>query len=234
MADVKESGTVSGAIHRTWGDLKAKLGAGDHGLLETAEQGEDEAKKAYEKALDHDLPLPIRELLVEQQEQVLTTHDFVKASRDASAAKVITASQPFLRFQQRMEQTMRLGRALMAVVYVTAGAGHFIVTRAYVRIMPDYLPAHRELVLISGAAEIAGGLGLFFPPTRRAAAYGIILLLIAVLPANLWMAQHPRALPRYPTLGFVAPHSTPSYLCSGGRGSTPRETKPPSAKSPNP
>ena len=87
MADVKESGTVSGAIHRTWGDLKAKLGGSDHGLLETAEQGEDEAKKAYEKALDHDLPLPIRELLVEQQEQILASHDFVKASRDASAAK---------------------------------------------------------------------------------------------------------------------------------------------------
>jgi uncharacterized membrane protein len=86
----------------------------------------------------------------------------------------------------------------MAVVYVTAGAGHFIVTRAYVRSMPEYLPAHRELVLISGAAEIAGGLGLFFPPTRRAAAYGIILLLIAVLPANLWMAQHPERFPGIP------------------------------------
>ena len=87
MADVKEGGTVTGAIHRTWGDLKAKLGSGDHGLLETAEQGEDEAKKAYAKALEHDLPLPIRELLVEQQEQVIASHDFVKTSRDASATK---------------------------------------------------------------------------------------------------------------------------------------------------
>lgn len=87
MADVKEAGTVSGAMHRTWGDLKAKLGAGDRSLLETAEQGEDEAKKAYAKALDHDLPLPIRELLVEQQEQVLASHNFVKASRDASTTK---------------------------------------------------------------------------------------------------------------------------------------------------
>ena len=60
---------------------------GDHGLLETAEQGEDEAKKAYKKALEHELPLPIRELLVEQQEQVLASHDFIKASRDASATK---------------------------------------------------------------------------------------------------------------------------------------------------
>ena len=93
---------------------------------------------------------------------------------------------------------MRLGRALMAVLYITAGAGHFLVTRAYVRIMPDYLPAHRELVLLSGAAEIAGGLGLLIPQTRRTAAWGIILLLIAVLPANLWMAQHPERFPNIP------------------------------------
>jgi uncharacterized membrane protein len=86
----------------------------------------------------------------------------------------------------------------MSVVYVAAGAGHFFVTRAYVRIMPDYLPAHRELVLLSGAAEIAGGVGLLIPPTRRTAAWGIILLLIAVLPANLWMVQHPDRYPNIP------------------------------------
>jgi uncharacterized protein (TIGR02284 family) len=85
MADVKESGTVSGAIHRTWGDLKAKLGAGDHSLLQTAEQGEDEAKKAYEKALKENLPLPIRQLLTEQQAHILTSHDYVKSARDASS-----------------------------------------------------------------------------------------------------------------------------------------------------
>ena len=93
---------------------------------------------------------------------------------------------------------MRLGRVVMGVLYVIAGAGHFIVTRAYVQIVPDYLPAHRELVLLSGAAEIAGGLGVLFPPTRRAAAWGIILLLLAVFPANLWMAQHPELFPTVP------------------------------------
>jgi len=86
----------------------------------------------------------------------------------------------------------------MSVLYIAAGAGHFIVTRAYMRIMPDYLPAHRELVLLSGAAEIAGGLGLLIPPARRTAAWGIILLLIAVLPANLWMVQHPERYPNVP------------------------------------
>src|ERR1700735_2334391 len=60
--DVKDSGSVAGALHRTWGDLKAKLGGGDHTLLETAEQGEDDAKKTYKAALEQDLPMPIRQL----------------------------------------------------------------------------------------------------------------------------------------------------------------------------
>ncbi len=87
VADVKESGTVAGALHRTWGDLKAKLGGGDHAMLETAEQGEDAAKKAYADALEQELPLPIRQLLAEQQAHVLRSHDFVKAQRDALAMK---------------------------------------------------------------------------------------------------------------------------------------------------
>ena len=87
MADVKESGSVSGTVHRVWGDLKAKLGGGDHTLLATAEQGEDEAKKAYKEALEKELPLPIRQLLSEQQAHVMTSHDYVKAHRDALAGK---------------------------------------------------------------------------------------------------------------------------------------------------
>jgi uncharacterized protein (TIGR02284 family) len=87
MADVKESGTVSGAMHRAWGDLKAKFGTSDHDLLATAEQGEDVAKKAYKDALEHDLPLPIRQLLTEQQAHVNNSHDYVRNHRDALAAK---------------------------------------------------------------------------------------------------------------------------------------------------
>ena len=85
--DIKESGTTAGAIHRAWGDLKAKLGGGDHTLLETAEQGEDEVKSAYADALDQELPLPIRQLLAEQQAHILTSHDYVKSHRDALVAK---------------------------------------------------------------------------------------------------------------------------------------------------
>lgn len=80
--DVNETGTTSGTIHRVWGDLKAKVSSSDHTLLETAEQGEDVAKKAYQEALENDLPLPIRQLLTEQQRHVLTSHDYVKRARD--------------------------------------------------------------------------------------------------------------------------------------------------------
>ncbi len=82
QADVNESGTTAGTIHRVWGDLKAKLGGGDKTLLETAEQGEDTAKKGYADALNRDLPLPVKQLLTEQQSHVLISHDYVKRARD--------------------------------------------------------------------------------------------------------------------------------------------------------
>jgi uncharacterized membrane protein len=87
---------------------------------------------------------------------------------------------------------------LIGGLYIVAGLAHFLATSTYMRIMPSYLPAPHRLVFISGLAEIAGGLGLLYAPTRRAAAWGIILLLIAVWPANLWMAQHPQLFPNVP------------------------------------
>jgi uncharacterized protein (TIGR02284 family) len=82
--DIKESGTASGAVHRTWANLKHKLGGGDHTLLETAEQGEDEAVEAYEDAMDRELPLPIRQLLTSQSAHIQASHDYVKAARDST------------------------------------------------------------------------------------------------------------------------------------------------------
>ncbi len=85
-ADVHETGTTGGALHRTWGDLKAKLGGGDHALLETAEQGEDAAKKAYQEALD-DVAVSdtVRSLIAQQAEHVRQSHDKVRAFRDATS-----------------------------------------------------------------------------------------------------------------------------------------------------
>ena len=88
MADVKESGTVGATLHRSWGDLKATIGLGsDHELLATSEQGEDVAKKTYKEALGQDLPLPVRQLLTEQQAHVESSHDYIRNHRDALASK---------------------------------------------------------------------------------------------------------------------------------------------------
>ena len=87
VADVRETGTAAGAVHRVWADLKAKLGGGDHTLLESAEQGEDAAKLTYKDALDQELPLPVRQMLTEQQAHVLTSHDFIRERRDALKEK---------------------------------------------------------------------------------------------------------------------------------------------------
>jgi uncharacterized protein (TIGR02284 family) len=86
--DTKDiGGTAAGAIHRSWGDLKANLGGGDHTLLETAEQGEDAAKKAYKEALEGEVPsASIRTLLLKQQPHIQASHDKVKTFRDSTAA----------------------------------------------------------------------------------------------------------------------------------------------------
>jgi len=70
---------------------------------------------------------------------------------------------------------------------------HFVAPRVYERIMPPYLPLHRELVLLSGALEVAGGLRLLHERTRSAAGMGLVLLLFAVWPANLQMLLDARA-----------------------------------------
>ncbi len=98
---------------------------------------------------------------------------------------------------------MRPVRTIMGALYVIAGSLHFVATATYMRIMPAYLPAHRELVLLSGAAEIAGGIGILAPQTRsgqpgRLAAWGLILLLIAVFPANLTFITDPTRFPQVP------------------------------------
>jgi uncharacterized protein (TIGR02284 family) len=76
-------GTASGTIHRIWGDLKGNLGGSDHTLMETAEQGEDAAKKAYEAALnDTSISGAMRSILTKQQSHIQVSHDKVKAFRD--------------------------------------------------------------------------------------------------------------------------------------------------------
>ncbi len=70
--------------------------------------------------------------------------------------------------------------------------------------MPRWLPAHRALVYVSGAAELAGAAGLLLPTLRPLAGWGLIALLVAVLPANVQMLQDARANPRTPGWAHVA------------------------------
>jgi uncharacterized membrane protein len=88
----------------------------------------------------------------------------------------------------RHDQVKSMMRILLALFFVVAGAAHFLKTSLYMQIVPPFLPRPRELVLISGACEIMGGVGLLVPRLRRIAGYGLIALLIAVFPANIYMA----------------------------------------------
>ena len=82
--DPKRTGTIGGALHRTWLDLKAALGGGDHAILAAAETGEDAAKRVYTEALADPLPQDLRVLVQRQATRVQMTHDRVRELRDAT------------------------------------------------------------------------------------------------------------------------------------------------------
>jgi uncharacterized membrane protein len=79
---------------------------------------------------------------------------------------------------------------LVGAAFIGTGTLHWLRPRMYEQIMPSYVPAHRELVLASGVAEIAGGAGVLFARTRRLAGWWLIATLVAVFPANVQMAVH--------------------------------------------
>lgn len=80
------------------------------------------------------------------------------------------------------------GRWLLAVFFVVAGLNHFRDPAFYLSMMPPPLPFPEALNALSGACEVAGGVGVLVPRTRRAAGWGLIALLIAVFPANIYAA----------------------------------------------
>lgn len=91
---------------------------------------------------------------------------------------------------RRPELRARSDRAAIAagLFFVVAGALHFLRPQTYDAMIPPFLPSPRFWTYLSGAAELAGGVGLLRPRLRRAAALGLILLLLAVLPANVHVA----------------------------------------------
>jgi uncharacterized membrane protein len=85
----------------------------------------------------------------------------------------------------------RIALFLLALFFVAAGVTHFTNPNFFVDIVPPALPAPLALVYVSGVFEIAGGLAVLWPGTRPAAGVGLVLLLLAVYPANLYMAFAP-------------------------------------------
>ena len=94
-------------------------------------------------------------------------------------------------FPSPLSVAQRIALVLASIFYIFAGSLHFIRPEFYLKIMPPYIPWHLGMVYVSGFFEILGGLGLLIPRTRRAAAWGLVALLIAVFPANLYMATNP-------------------------------------------
>lgn len=84
---------------------------------------------------------------------------------------------------------------LLALFYVGAGVNHFVHPDFYLKMMPPYLPWHAELVYLSGVIEILLGVLVLIPKFTRLAAWGIIALLVAVFPANLYLAMNPQLMP---------------------------------------
>ncbi|MED5253710.1 MAG: DoxX family protein, partial [Pseudomonadota bacterium] len=86
----------------------------------------------------------------------------------------------------------------LSAFFIYFGVDHFINPDFYLSIMPPSFPLHEEAVYISGFFEIVGGIGVLIPRFRKIAGWGLVALLIAVYPANIYMAISPEAFPDIP------------------------------------
>ena len=107
-------------------------------------------------------------------------------------------------FQLPRKRTKRFSLLALAAFFVVAGANHFLNPDFYVRIMPPYLPAHLELVYLSGFFEVLGGLAVLVPRYRVLSGWGLILILLAIYPANIHMALNPEMFPAVPAFALYA------------------------------
>lgn len=102
---------------------------------------------------------------------------------------------------EQVVKTPKRSRSLLALFFIGGGVNHFVQPRPYEKIVPPWLQSEaKRVVLISGVAEIAGGVGVLVPGLRRLSGIGLIALLAAVFPSNLYMAQEPesfKAIPRW-------------------------------------
>jgi uncharacterized membrane protein len=85
-----------------------------------------------------------------------------------------------------------LSAKLLAAGFAGSGTVHLVKPEVYLPLMPSWVPAHREVILASGVAELALAVGLVLPPTRRVAGWASVALLLGVWPGNLQMALDSR------------------------------------------
>ncbi|MFC3560446.1 DoxX family protein [Pedobacter jamesrossensis] len=89
----------------------------------------------------------------------------------------------------KLSTTFKILLWIYALFYVLAGFNHFVSTEGYYAIMPEWLPSHKFLIYLSGILEIAFGIMLLFSRSRKLAAWLIILMLLAFMPAHIYMIQ---------------------------------------------
>jgi uncharacterized membrane protein len=90
-----------------------------------------------------------------------------------------------------MSRMLITGLALIFLWFFLGGIAHFVVTDTEMSIVPPYIPWPRLAVLVSGVFELLGAAGILYPPTRRAALWGLFALTLAVTPCHIYMLQYP-------------------------------------------
>ncbi|SFB12114.1 DoxX family protein [Algoriphagus aquimarinus] len=88
-----------------------------------------------------------------------------------------------------MKKLKIVGLYFMSALYILAGINHFISPEGYLRLIPEYFPAHELINILAGICEVAFGIALLFPKTRGLASWGIILMLLAFIPAHIYFIQ---------------------------------------------
>src|ERR1700689_3623373 len=100
---------------------------------------------------------------------------------------------------ERERSRARRSRLALAALFIGGGVNHFSMPSPYEQIVPPKLKGQAKLLVqVSGVAEVAGGVGVLLPATRRLSGLSLVALLAAVFPANWYMARAPESFPKIP------------------------------------